>query len=75
MSKALLAIVRRQEAYTPEALINAGFDPKLVQRAIVDGRHATPERARTKVFGRGRTEPTTFYVWGPDFGFLAEGRA
>lgn len=76
MSKSsLLAVVGRPEAWTPEALVAAGFDAKLVQRAIVDGPSATPERARTKVHGRGRTEPTTFYVWGPDFAFLAEGRA
>lgn len=75
MSKSdLLAVVGRAEAWTPEALVAAGFNAKLVQRAIVDGPHALPERARTKVFGRGRTEPTTCYVWGPDFVFL-EGRA
>lgn len=75
MASSLLAKVSRKEAWAPAALIAAGFDAELVQRAIVDGRHAVPERARVSVGGRKRTAPTSRYVWGPDFAFLAEGRA
>lgn len=75
MNKSVMVIVARPEAWTPDALVAAGFDQALVTRAIVDGKRAIPAKARTKIQGRGRTEPTLHYVWGPDLAFLAEGRA
>lgn len=55
------------DAYTPEALMDAGLDYKVVKTLLADGPRAVPERPRTTLTGRGREkEPTTRYVWGPD---------
>lgn len=58
------------DAFTPECVIEAGIPPKLAHNAVVDGRRATPQRARESLSGRKRTEPTTRYVWGPDLRFI-----
>jgi hypothetical protein len=64
----------RPIAWTPEALVAAGYTPEDVNRWLVDGPRAVPERARLSVTGRKRTpQPTRRYVWGPDLRFLAGG--
>jgi hypothetical protein len=62
----------KKDAYTPEALVAAGYEPQSVKTWIADGARAVPQRARLSVTGRKRTlQPTTHYVWGPDvMGFL-----
>ena len=63
-------------AYTPDALIDAGLPPALVQRLLADGPRAVPERARVSVTGRKRTpEPIRHYAWGPDVRTLLAERA
>ena len=65
----------RKEAWDPDALVEAGFDPQLVRTWLVSGPNAVPERARLSLHGRKRTiDPTTRYVWGPDLEFLAAGK-
>jgi hypothetical protein len=59
------------DAFTVDAVIAAGIPADVARRAVVDGRRATPQRARVSLDGRQRTEPTTQYVWGPDLKFIA----
>lgn len=56
----------KRDAYTASALVEAGLDPALVARLLVDGPRAVPERPRLSLTGRKRGAPTTTYVWGPD---------
>lgn len=62
------------DAFTVDCCIEAGIPAAVARTAIVDGPRATPQRARTSLNGRTRTEPTTQYVWGPDLKFLTGGR-
>ena len=64
------ARIFRADAVTVECAIEAGIPEAVARVAIVDGPKATPERARTSLSGRTRTEPTTRYIWGPDLAFL-----
>lgn len=57
----------RNDAYTPEALMDAGIPPAVVKTLIADGPRAVPERPLLAVGGRKRDKlATTRYVWGPD---------
>lgn len=58
------------DAFTVDCCIEAGIPASVAHRAIVDGPRATPQRARTSLHGRTRTQPTTQYVWGADLKFL-----
>lgn len=58
------------DAYTVDAVIAAGIPAVVARQAVVDGKRATPQRARLSLDGRKRTEPTTQYVWGPDLQFI-----
>lgn len=56
-----------RDAFTPNALVDAGVPVALVNLLIADGRNAVPERPRVSITGRGRAEEETRrYVWGPD---------
>jgi hypothetical protein len=59
-----------KDAYTLEAVIEAGLTPEQARLCLADGPRAVPERARVSMTGRKRTEPTTRYVWGPDANWL-----
>lgn len=61
----------RSEAYTPEALMDAGIDPHVVATLIADGPRAVPARPLLSLRGKRRAkEPTTRYCWGPDAAVL-----
>lgn len=60
------SLLLRNEAYTPNALIDAGLAADVVRTLIVDGPRAVPERARESLTGRKRTQPTVHHVWGCD---------
>lgn len=60
----------RKDAYTLDAIVEGGVDPKDARKFLVDSRRAEPERARVSISGRKRTEPTLDYAWGPDVNFL-----
>lgn len=68
MEKALKPF--RKEAYTLDALAEAGVPEGLLRMMLVDSRRAPQERARLSMTGRKRTEPTLDYAWGPDVNFL-----
>ncbi len=56
-----------RDAFTPDALVDAGVPAALVNLLIADGRDAVPERPRLSITGGGRAdEETRRYVWGPD---------
>lgn len=60
-----------RDAYTPDALVQAGVPPELVRTLLVDPKRASPEHARLSVTGRKRTTtPTLEYGWGPDVNYL-----
>lgn len=62
-----MALRLAKDAYTPEALMDAGVDPMVVRTLLADGPNAVPERPRLAVNGRKRAkEATSKYVWGPD---------
>lgn len=63
---ALSRLHLRDDAYTPNALVDAGVPADLVRALIADGPRAVPERARESMTGRKRSQPTVHYVWGPD---------
>lgn len=61
------------DAYTPEALMDAGVDPMVVRTLLADGPRAVPERPLLSVKGRKRGLETMKYCWGPDaMALLAE---
>ncbi len=57
----------KKDAYTLNAVVEAGIAPALAKTLLADGPRCVPERARLSIHGRKRTtNPTTSYVWGPD---------
>ena len=54
------------DAYTVDAIIDAGVPPETARRIVADGPRAVPERPRISVRRRGRAPLTTSYIWGPD---------
>lgn len=68
----LLRFARRKDAWTPEALVEAGVPGELVTVLVVDPR-AQLEAARVSLTRRQRTDPTRTYVWGPDIRNLLVG--
>lgn len=65
----MLKVLTKKKAWHPNALEALGLPPERVRQMVVDGRFAREERAFLAVGGRKRTDPTTFYVWGPDIPF------
>ena len=63
----LETLIFRRCAYTVQAVVDAGVDPRVARTLLADGPRALPERAFTSLTGRRRTkEPIREYVWGPD---------
>lgn len=58
----------RNDAYTVEAVIEAGVPPTVARTLVADT--TIEERPRLSVTGRKRGEPTTHYVWGNDANVL-----
>lgn len=58
------------QAFTVEAVVEAGVPHETALLAIADGPRAVPTRARMTLTGRAWTEPTRRYVWGSDLVFL-----
>lgn len=56
----------QKDAYTINAVIEAGVHPATAKTLLASGPNATPMKARCSMHGRRRTEPTQDYVWGPD---------
>lgn len=54
------------DAYSLEAVVNAGVPAKVARALVVDGPRAVPERPRVSTSRRGRGPETTSYIWGPD---------
>lgn len=70
------AVALKRDAYTLDAVIEAGIPPAVARTLVADGPNAVPERARTSIEGRGRTkDPIRDYVWGPDAMVILAGRA
>ena len=61
-----LASRLRADAYTADALIEAGGPSAAARTLLADGPRAVLERPRLSLTGRRRGPPTTVYVWGPD---------
>src|SRR5688500_1941494 len=60
----------RKDAYTLEALIEAGVPAQVARTLLADGARAIPMRPRVALTGRRRAPLTTAYVWGPDAAVL-----
>lgn len=70
MTPELLAKVSRKIAWTPEALVAAGFPPEKVRTMLASGRNNKPEFPRVSVLGwKKEKQATKHYVWGPDIRF------
>ena len=70
-----MTLTFRRAAYTQEALVNVGVDPRIVRTLLAAGPRAIPERALITLHGRRRTaEPIQEYVWGPDAAVLLKER-
>ena len=64
------------DAYTLDAVVDAGVSPSIARTLLADGPNAKPERPRISTTKRGRAPLTTTYVWGPDANtLLGERRA
>lgn len=57
----------KRDAYTVEAVIEAGVPATIARTLLATGPRAVPECPRLTAKGRQRAKrPTTFYIWGPD---------
>lgn len=56
----------RKDAYTLDAVVEAGIPASVARTLLADGPHAVPERPRLSLHGRRRAPLTQAYVWGPD---------
>ena len=56
----------RNDAYTPDALEEAGVPGDVVRTLLADGPNAVPEKPLLSLTSRRRGELTTRYIWGPD---------
>jgi len=66
----VLAARLARDAYSVEALIDAGLSHDQAVRLVVDGPRVTPKRPRLSLTGRTRGPLTTTYIWGPDAAVL-----
>lgn len=56
----------KADAYTLEAVVEAGVPARIARKLLADGPANVPERPRTSLVRRGRASETRAYVWGPD---------
>lgn len=56
----------KSDAYTLNAVVEAGIPVTVAKLLLADGPRAVPARPRLSVTKRGRGDLTTHYVWGPD---------
>jgi hypothetical protein len=62
-----MTLTLKADAYTLQAIIDAGVPPDVAMTLLVSGPNAVPERALLSVHGRQRTQaPVSAYIWGPD---------
>ena len=69
--RTLRTVAGRKDAFTPDALVEAGVPGTLVRVLLVRD-DAPPMRARVGLRRRTRVETHT-YVWGPDVAGLLKG--
>lgn len=55
-----------RDAYTLDAVIEAGVPREAAVTLLADGVRCVPEHPRLHLKGRGRGKLTTHYVWGSD---------
>lgn len=60
----------KNDAYTLDAVVQAGVPPQIARKLLADGPRAVSERPRLSISGRRRGELTQTYVWGPDAAVL-----
>lgn len=72
-TRAVLAkVATKKDAFTPEALAEAGVPAPLITAMLVAPDHAPMEKARVSLHGRARIE-TRNYIWGPDVAGMLRG--
>lgn len=60
------------DAYTLEAVVEAGIPAAVARKLLADGPRAVEMRPRLRLAGRGRGPATKSYVWGPDAAALLQ---